>query len=447
MIASIEEVCVNRKIVLSVLIVALLGISGLCAVTGYGLYRWGERNRIGVNLLRVENFSAQTTEKKTFAVSQPASLEISNEFGDISVTAADVSEIQVDLIKEAWGTSQAEADANAAALQVDVRQTGNRLILSFHQPDQFVVAGRVHVRRVDFNVRVPAETAVKLVTVNGALALDGLQADAELHSSFGEIDVRNHSGRLLADGANSNLIIENVKAGAADIQLLSSFGSIQAKDLEGGSIQVESSNGEISMEDITANGMIDLKNSFAMIKIDGFHADSMNIDSQNGPLEVISGEVTGILKATDSFGNVTVSDVSAATYTLETNNGRLELDGAQGELKLTNEFGDISVQNADQVTLQAQTSNGKIEFTGSLAVGDEHTIENSFGDVTLHLPADSSFNFNLETEFGRISSELPLTLSGEMSENQWQGEVNGGGPTLRVTTNNGNIKILAQPAR
>lgn len=437
----------NRKIVVSVLIVALLGVSGLCAITGYGLYRWGQRNHIGTDLWRNETFSAQVSESKSFPSGSPGSLVITSDAGDITVTAANVSGIEVEMTKEAWGVSQEEADANAAALQVDVRQTGDRLVLTFRQPDRVVVAGNIRERSIHFKVRIPAETHVELTTSNGAISLDGLHAGAEVHSSFGEISIRNHSGGLLADGGNSELILENIHAGDADIQVSSSFGGIRATGLEGRRIQADSDNGKISMEQIDASGAIELSISFGMLQINGFQADSLTVSSQNGPVEILSGKVTGTLKATGSFGDLNVSGVSAARYDLGTNNGKLDLDGAQGELDINNEFGDITIQNAEQVSLLVHTSNGKVEFSGSLADHGEHTFENSFGDIILHLPAESAFKFNLTTEFGKITSELPLTLTGEMSENQWQGEVNGGGATVRVTTNNGNIKLLEQPAR
>jgi hypothetical protein len=157
-------VLVSRKIVLSILIVTLLGVTGLCALTGYGLYRWVQRNRIGVNILRFENYTAQVTESQTYPLEQTAALEIASDFGDITVTAADVSDIQVDVLR-AWGASQGSRRQRPGP--------GGGGAPTAYAPPQLPPARAGCHRRpgaaccADFTVRVPARIAVKLNAYQG----------------------------------------------------------------------------------------------------------------------------------------------------------------------------------------------------------------------------------------------------------------------------------------
>ena len=81
-----------------------------------------------------------------------------------------------------------------------------------------------------------------------------------------------------------------------------------------------------------------------------------------------------------------------------------------------------------------------ISAAGSLAEGG-HSIQTRFGDVRLRLPQDAAFNFDLQTRFGKISSDFPVTVQGTLDENHWVGVANGGGPKLTASTQNGNIAI------
>jgi hypothetical protein len=51
----------------------------------------------------------------------------------------------------------------------------------------------------------------------------------------------------------------------------------------------------------------------------------------------------------------------------------------------------------------------------------------------------------LKTDFGSISSDIPITvtLTGDVQKNQQNGTMNGGGAELFVRTNNGPIEITA----
>jgi hypothetical protein len=47
----------------------------------------------------------------------------------------------------------------------------------------------------------------------------------------------------------------------------------------------------------------------------------------------------------------------------------------------------------------------------------------------------------LQTEFGKITSDFEVTISGKLEEKHWTGKINGGGDELTVKNNNGNITL------
>jgi DUF4097 and DUF4098 domain-containing protein YvlB len=138
--------------------------------------------------------------------------------------------------------------------------------------------------------------------------------------------------------------------------------------------------------------------------------------------------------------------VEAGQYALKTNNGELNLNEVSGEIDMDNSFGDIIIQNATDAGLDLKTNNGKVSFTGSLDQNEPQSIESSFGDIVLTIPSDSAFDLYLKTSFGEITSDMPVMITGNLSETEWKGTLNGGGETLDAETNNGDISLIALSA-
>ena len=60
------------------------------------------------------------------------------------------------------------------------------------------------------------------------------------------------------------------------------------------------------------------------------------------------------------------------------------------------------------------------------------SIKSSFGPVRLYLPEDAAFTVNAHTSFGKITTQLPLTISGSPSSDTLTGRLGDGRPG-RVT--------------
>jgi hypothetical protein len=105
------------------------------------------------------------------------------------------------------------------------------------------------------------------------------------------------------------------------------------------------------------------------------------------------------------------------------------------------EFGDIVVEEGKDVVLFVNVANGKFDFTGSFDPEEDHTIKGRFSDITLTIPEDIAFTVSAETRFGTITTEFPIMIIGEMDPQNLSGDINGGGPSLTIKTENGNITL------
>jgi hypothetical protein len=75
-------------------------------------------------------------------------------------------------------------------------------------------------------------------------------------------------------------------------------------------------------------------------------------------------------------------------------------------------------------------------------------VKSDFGGIEINLPQGSQLNVDLKTDFGKITSGLPVTVmldgNSTSSGDHIVGSINGGGEQLTVQTNSGpiDIKIL-----
>lgn len=433
----------GRTILIPVLAMALAGICGLCALTGYGTYSWLRANDMQLRFFSMDTVSATVIETRSFDVTTPTMLEVETDHGDITVTAAEVETIEVEIIKKAWAGSKANAQTIAEGMEIDITHAEDKLTLAFQTTEPFNLISISNMPdSVSFNIRVPTETSVILATHRGGdVALTGTSGNAELSSSFGNVQVTAVEGALSVSNSNGDITAERIDAGDEFISLETSFGDINVISINAGDIEIVTANGDISIDDLTASGDFSVRDRFGHIEINDVSSADLNIDNQNGRVEINRGKLSGLLEVSNGFGDIHVLQVVASNYILKTNNGELKLDEASGMITMDNSFGDIIIQNAGDAILDLETNNGKVRFTGSLDESAAHIVESSFGDIILTIPPDSAFDLYLKTEFGEITSDMPVMISGNLSETKWEGALNGGGEALRAETNNGDIAL------
>jgi DUF4097 and DUF4098 domain-containing protein YvlB len=174
----------------------------------------------------------------------------------------------------------------------------------------------------------------------------------------------------------------------------------------------------------------------------GGSARSLTIDTNSGKVTLSKLNLSGVLTVLDDFGNIDLEQVSAISYDMQTNSGAITVDGVQGNVKAYSGFGSITLTNAENVTIDLSTQSGSVDFEGSLGEGP-HSIHSDFGEIILSLPADSALDVDLQTDFGTIKSDIPITviLSGEAEKNRQTGTINDGGAELNVETGSGGISI------
>lgn len=124
-------------------------------------------------------------------------------------------------------------------------------------------------------------------------------------------------------------------------------------------------------------------------------------------------------------GGISISDISS----------RLEFRTVNGGVKLGRVGGEV----------EGRTSNGGItvELDGSTWDGQGLDVETTNGGVTLSVPASYSAHLEASTNNGGLNVDFPVTVQGRLGRTI-STDLGSGGPTLRLKTSNGGIRVRAR---
>jgi hypothetical protein len=129
------------------------------------------------------------------------------------------------------------------------------------------------------------------------------------------------------------------------------------------------------------------------------------------------------LKIESHNGAINVSDIR----------GRLQLESHNGALDLTRVNGDIA----------GTTHNGaiRVELAGTTWDGRQLDLTTYNGAVALSVPSSFSASVEARTDRGRIDSDFPVTVTGQIDRQNLNFNIGAGGPLIKLGTHNGGIRV------
>ncbi len=128
---------------------------------------------------------------------------------------------------------------------------------------------------------------------------------------------------------------------------------------------------------------------------------------------------------------------------LQASNGGITIAGVTGNVRFDTTNGGVKLTDLGG-RVNGSTRNGglTVNLGGSRWDGDGIDVETSNGGVTVAVP--DGYNAQLETRTvnGGFRSDIPITIQGELSSRRGiSAQLGSGGPTVRVRTTNGGLKI------
>ena len=217
-----------------------------------------------------------------------------------------------------------------------------------------------------------------------------------------------------------------------------------ALDDIGGIISAETGGGTIDVGNVFSD--VNLRTGGGGIKI-AMAKGKVNAESGGGSVVLLSGLQGAILQT--GGGSIHV-DKCQGNVRASTGGGSIDLGDIGGPAELETGGGSIELNGVPSA--RAETGGGGIvaKFLSSSGERTDSSLETGAGDITVYLASDLAISIRADIELANghtIHSDFPdlhITTEG----GQWgpktvraEGNLNGGGPALKVQTNTGNINF------
>jgi DUF4097 and DUF4098 domain-containing protein YvlB len=198
--------------------------------------------------------------------------------------------------------------------------------------------------------------------------------------------------------------------------------------------QFSTSGGGISASDVT--GEVKADTSGGGLQFMRLHGP-LNGDTSGGGIHVTDCE--GPIKIDTSGGGIEVTG-GAGSVNGDTSGGSITVKTFKGPVTVDTSGGNITIENVRGM-VKGDTSGGSIHAVLLSPVPGDVNLSTSGGGVTVKVPADAAFNLDAEASGGGVHCDLPVTVQGKREHDQLKGQVNGGGPVLRLETSGGGVYV------
>lgn len=265
----------------------------------------------------------------TFETPGPAALRISLSGGEVTVDAAEVRTVEVELVslRDNDGTRQAIAEAR---VEMKARGTSHEIVVQVPRKSGFMVGRNAKVRIL---VRCPLGTDLELRSSS---------ADLEATGTLGAVGVKTASGD-----------VSIVDAGTLDVD--SASGDIRVRDVEG-TIDVRTASGDVSVR--TGGGLLSAKLVSGDLSVGEAHAGlAVTTVSGDVRVEAVGGggmrvqSVSGDVHLAVAPGERLYVDVSSVSGTMSSELGLDDAPPAEAaasvhELHVRTVSGDVRIARA-----------------------------------------------------------------------------------------------------
>jgi DUF4097 and DUF4098 domain-containing protein YvlB len=273
----------------------------------------------------------------------------------------------------------------------------------------------------EFDINVPREIAlVKIETEGGNVDTTGVAGRVEAESGGGNIHLDDIGGGVHAETGGGSI---NVGTISGDIGLHTG----------GGSIEVHHANGKLVAE--TGGGSVEIMSA----------SQGASVETGGGGIEV--KQCMGKIKVSTGGGSIDLGDIGGPAE-IDTGGGSIHLSSAKGHVDARTGGGGIELYGVPSARAETGAGGIVVKLVKTGAEPASSTLETSAGDITVYIAADVAISVRANVDLGsghRITSEFPdIHVASE--GDKWgpralsaEGNLNGGGPVLKVRTTTGDI--------
>jgi hypothetical protein len=165
-----------------------------------------------------------------------------------------------------------------------------------------------------------------------------------------------------------------------------------------------------------ADSFLEASSGSGDVNDDGI-GDNAKISTGSGTIHATG--LHGSFSVNTGSGDIFAAQTGSGDVKAQTGSGRIELHDIQGGLRAGTGSGDIKVTGTPSMDWKLETGSGTIEFW----------------------PGNTGFTLDASTGSGDVHSDAEMAVQGSFNRHHITGKVHGGGPTVRIETGSGDVRI------
>jgi len=164
-----------------------------------------------------------------------------------------------------------------------------------------------------------------------------------------------------------------------------------------------------------------------------------SVDFSNGAGNVDIVDVEGLIEGRTGAGNIVLDGVRGIVE-ISSGAGDIEIAGDLERVEVSTGAGDINLHGL-QGAIEASTGAGDI-FAEIINQPDQDSeLRSGAGNVTVYLADDISVYVDATASLGSADCDFPLKVKKKWLKKSFSGEINGGGPELRMYAGVGSVTL------
>jgi len=207
-------------------------------------------------------------------------------------------------------------------------------------------------------------------------------------------------------------------------------------------IDVNAENASIALSGFEGLSMANISVKTGVIRIDRCSVNRISVSVDNG--DIWMKDITGYSICECGRGDIFLSGLKGDAE-VNSLSGKTVIERAEGRLECDISSGSLTVREskiAEGSVLYASTGTITADLNGMDDSGS-YTLKSPAGDIMVDLPENSGWSLNAKSTRGRVKNNIEqFTKCLEKSpDGVVYGDVNGGGPTVDIYTDRGNITL------
>ena len=275
----------------------------------------------------------QETTERTFTVSSPARLAVSNVRGAVRITPGEPGQISVTAVKHTQ-----TGNADRTRLELEQAEDGGVTAAVSFDPDALFFFWNHQPCRVDFIIQVPP-TACRITAkgVSNSLDLGGLQGEFDLRTVSGEVTLHDLAGGLKLNSVSGDVRGERVVL-TAPLAVETVSGAVHLRESTIPAVRGTTVSGDVMLETTLGAGPYDFS-------------------SVSGDIGLLVPPVTACEMELSTLSGDLTTDLVVTSRSRSLGNRYLEINGGGVEVHVHSVSGSLTIMGAlEDVAPQAESN-------------------------------------------------------------------------------------------